>query len=438
MSHRDPPRVKEMELVRGPAVVAVGLRTFTSLRNRNFRVYWLGMLASFMAMQMQQLARGWLVYEMTGSALALGIVSAAFGAPLLFFSLGGGVLADRVEKRNLILVTQALVGIITLAIAALIALGSIQFWQIIAYTLITSTIQAFSMPGRQAIIPELVGEGELMNAIALNSSGMNLTRIVAPALAGFLVYVIDLAGVYMGVGGVYVGVAGVYFLVVACYGLVVLALSLIPISGTVALRPDVPLREDLVQGLNYVRRNSTILTLLAMELGVVLLGWPYMMLLPIFAVDVLKVGSSGLGLLMTFTGVGALLSTLTIASLGEFRHKGLLLLSLAFGFGVALILFANSPFFSLSLLFLLLVGMGSTGYLTMSNTLLQMNITDEVRGRVMSISSMTFGLQPLGTLPASAVASVMGAPFAVSAGGILLLLAVVSVALLRPSLRRLP
>jgi MFS family permease len=399
------------------------LRTFASLRISNYRWLWISMTASFISMNMQTIARGWLVAEMTDSPLALGLVSSAFGAPLLIFSLFGGVIADRVKKKNLIIISQTGSLFIALIIAILIQMDVIAIWHLVTASLLMGVVFSFNMPAQQAIIPELVGEDSLMNAIALNSAMMNLCRIAAPSLAGFLVGII--------------GVAGVYWIVTGCYIVAISGPFMIRTSTTMAVRPAAPMRQDLVEGLRYVRHNPEILTLLAMAVIPVLFAMPYQMLMPIFARDVLDVGASGYGLLMSMAGAGALAGSLGIASLGNFQRKGLLLLGFGLIFGVSLVFFSISRSFPLSLVILLAVGVGSTGYMALNNTLIQLSTPHEVRGRVMSLFMMTFGLMPIGTLPAGAIAEVVGVAPVVGVGGAIVFVTMVIVALTQPRVRRI-
>jgi predicted MFS family arabinose efflux permease len=334
-----------------------------------------------------------------------------------------GVVVDRVEKRNLLITTQAFTGMVTLVIAVLITTDAIELWHLVIASLASGVILAFNLPGRQAIIPELVERRQIMNAVGLGSGAMNLSRIVAPALAGVLVGVI--------------GIAGVYYIMVACYALAVAMLFMIPPLGVPAQNNLTTPTSALREGLSYVRRSSILMALLTMAFVPIVFGMPYQMLMPVFAVDVLHVGPSGFGYLMAATGVGALVGSLVVASLGDFRHKGLFLLSSSALFGVFLILFASSRYFYLSLFLLLGVGAASAGYLASNNTLLQLNVDDNVRGRVMSMYMMTIGLFPIGVMPAAALAEAMGIPFAVGLGGGILLLFTLAMALLRPGLRKL-
>lgn len=399
------------------------LGTFDSLRDPRYRWFWISISIGFLALQMQMVARGWLVYEMTDSPLALGLVSGAWGLSILLLSLFGGLIADRVEKRNLIIAGQALSGFLYLAVGILIAFGVIQLWHLIAASFIDGMILSLTMPSRQAIIPELVERTRLLNAIAFNSTGMNITRIAGPILAGFLVKPI--------------GVSGVYFVTTALYLLAIVAMRKVPTTGTVTMVQRASIVKDLAGGFAYVRHQPILLTLLALEFVVNLLGWPYATLMPVFARDVLGVSAAGLGILVSAGGVGALLGSLGLASLGNFRRKGLLLFSFIIVFGGGLILFSNTRLLPLSLLLLLAIGGSSTACFTMNNTLIQVNTSQEVRGRVMAIYMMMWTAESIGTLPISALAGTIGAPLSVSACGLLLVLLAVATFFLVPNLRRL-
>jgi len=390
-------------------------KTFSSLQIRDYRWYWTSSVSGFLGFQMQMVARGWLIYDMTESPLLLGIVTAAWALPTLIIGPFGGVIADRVEKRNLIVLNQTVTVIITLAMTILIVTGAIQVWHLLVASILAGVVFSFNMPARQAIVPELVGEERLMNAIALNSSGMNAVKIVGPALAGILVGLI--------------GIPGVYMIVAGCYAGAVLAMLKVPRTGRTVRKEKTSVMSEILYGFRYVRHNSAVRVLLALEVVVNFLGWPYMMLMPVFARDIFGRGASGLGLLMSATGIGALLGSLGLAYMSDFKHRGLLLLGLFFVFGVGLILFSNCETFNLALFFLLIVGGVGTASFALNNTLIQSNITHEVRGRVMSIYMMTWTAEALGVLPLGALAEAKGVPFAVSLDGALLaILAVVIVA----------
>lgn len=399
--------------------------TFASLKNRHYRWFWLGMLASFVGIHLQLVARNWLVYEMTGSALSLGIVIAAWGLPILLLSLYGGAIADRVNKRDLLIWTQVGNGVITLIIAVLITTDAIRLWHLILAAVVTGIIFAFHVPARLAIIPELVRKREVLNAIALNATGMNLSRFLGFAIGGLL----------LGVESI--GVAGVYYIVVAAFFVSAALLFMLPRLEAVRKRVTTSIRADLMEGLRYIHHNNITRALLAMAFVSIGFGLPYMNIMPVFAVDVFDVGESGLGFLLGATGLGAIIGSLIIARLGDYKRKGLLLLGLAFGFGVSVALFAFSHPYPLALALLVAVGLLGTGYLAVNNTLIQGIVPHRMLGRVMSIYVMTFSLMPLGTLPMGAITDKIGAPMAIGAGGIIVALFTVAMAMLLPGLRRL-
>ncbi len=374
-------------------------------------------------MQMQVVVRGWLVYDLTESALALGLVSAGVGAPIVLFSLYGGAIVDRVDKRNVLIVSQAVTGVITLVIAVLVSTGAVELWHLVITSIVSGVILSFNLPSRQAIIPQLVEKPQVMNAVALGSGAMNLNRVVAPALGGVLVGVM--------------GIGGVYYLMVACYGVSTFLLLLIPPLGAPDRDSNATVGGDIGEGLRYVWRSPVLLQLLIIAMVPIAFGMPYQLLMPIFAIDVLDVGPSGLGYLMGAAGIGALFGSLLVASLSDFRYKGLFLVGASSLFGIFLILFANAGSFYLSLFFLLGVGAANSSYMATNNTLLLVNTEDRLRGRVMSIYMMTIGLFPLAVLPAAAIADSMGVAFPVWVGGVVIVLFTLAMTLLRPDLRRL-
>lgn len=397
--------------------------TFASLEDRRYRFFWLSCVAMYAAMQMQIVVRLWLVYDLSGSALDLGLVGAAAGVPILLVSPYAGVIADRVDKRSLLIASQGLAAILTLLVAVLITLEAIAVWHLIVASIAHGIVVSFNMPTRQAMVPQLVEEHRVMNAVALFSGSVNLNRVAAPALGGVLVGVM--------------GIDGVYYLIVGFN--IFSALLLFPVS------PDekpIPLSSQgivkaLVQGLSSVRRSPALLGLLTMAVVPIIFGMPYQMLLPVFSEDILDVGVSGLGYLMAAAGVGALTGSTFVAILGDYSRKGLLLLVACGLFGIFLALFAYSSNFYLSLLFLFAVGMASATYMAINQTLLLTNADDSMRGRVMSLYMMTIGLFPIAVLPVGAIVEVAGAPIVIGASGAILAVFTIAMALWRPVLRKL-
>ena len=422
------------------------ITTFTSLKNRNYRWYWLGMLGSFAGLQMNIAARGWLVWTMTESELAIGIVMFAFGGPLFLFAIFGGAIADRVNKRNLLIATQAFMAFLVAIIAILITLNMIEFWHLVAVAVCTGFAFVLNGPARQSIIPELVKKRELLNAISLNATGMNLMRVIALALGGALIPII--------------GIDGVYYAIVVCYILGAASLFKVslpqraatpvpapamanPIGRLRNFRPDSIVQflrsmwPDIKEGVIYIRHSRLVISLLAMAFVPLTFGLPYMFLMPVFADEVLGQSELGYGLLMAMAGVGALVASLAIASLGDFRQKGKLLLASALVFGITLALFGISHSFPLSLAILVGVGAGGTGYMALNNTLLQSNVPLRILGRVMSIWMITFALMPMGTLPIGAVAQALGPTIAVAGGAVIIVLFTLGMIIFVPFLRRL-
>lgn len=422
------------------------ITTFTSLKNHNYRWYWLSSVASFTGLQMHIIARGWLVWEMTESELDLGIVSFAFGVPIFLFSIFGGAIADRLNKRDLLIGTQAFNALLTAFIAILITVNMIQLWHLVAAAVLTGFSFVVNGPARQSIIPELVQKRELLNAISLNATAMNVTRVVGFAMGGALLAII--------------GYAGVYYLVLVCYIAATALLFMVSLpSREVTPAPGAAMAEaiggvsnssrdrvgqflkdiwsDLVEGLNYIRHSPLVISLLLMAFIPLTFGLPYMNLMPVFADEVLGRGAFGYGMLMVTTGVGALVASLAIASLGDFRRKGMLLFGLALGFGLMLALFSMSRSYPLSLAILVGAGAGGAGYMAVNNTLIQSNVPRRILGRVMSIYMITFALMPMGTLPVGAVAQAIGPTTAVVGGAVIIVLFTLALAVFRPSLRRL-
>jgi MFS family permease len=401
-------------------------RTFAALQNRDYRLLWLGTLGSFTAMQMQQVARGYLAYELSGSAAVLGVVGLAGGLPMLVFSLFGGVIADRVAKRNLLLVTQVSTGLVALATAVLVATGLITIWQLILLGVLQGVVFSFNMPARQAILAELVSPPEMMNAMALNNAGMNVTRIFGPALAGFLIAV------------PFVGLANVFFLMAACYLLPVMMLLQIRPRYAGNVRAKAPMLQEFTAGLRYIARHEVLGMLLVLGLVPIILGFPYQMLLPVFASDaVFGTGARGLGLLSAAAGIGALAGALGIASVTGIRGRGRLQLAAGAGFGLSLLGFGMAPSFPLALLALGLVGFTGSVYQSLNSTLIMTSSEPAYHGRVMSVNLMGFSLMPVAALPMGLVADRFGAPHTVAICGLAVALFVVGVATFVRSYRQI-
>ena len=329
---------------------------------------------------MQMLARGYLVYDITGSASRLGIVAAASAFPMLALALFGGAIADRVERKKLIQIGQFIVGALALLVGILIATGRIEWYYLLTVAVIQGAVWALTMPARQALIPQIVGPEKITNAMALNSAGMSAMTLLAPAVAG---------GLYALAGPEYV-----YF--------VIATMSLVAMGLTTRIEPPEqsgsakkrPLLNEIGEGLTYIRGNSLVLVLLLVGLATTMLHAPFMSLLPVFVVDVYHRGPDSMGLLVAIMGAGALVGSLAVAAMGAWR-RGILLLVGAFSTGIALALVAAIPFYAAAAAIMLLMGLGDAGRRTINMGLMMEVSDDRYRGRVMSVFMMNFGLMPL-------------------------------------------
>lgn len=399
---------------------------FISLKNRNFRLFIIGSLIATTALQMMQLAQNYLVYQLTGQATAIGYVSAALGFSMFFFSLTGGIAADRMSKRNLLVGGQIGIGIMALWVGVMVHIGLIEVWHIVVGGVITGIIAGFTMPARQSYVPDLVGDENLLNALALNSGVMNVTRIGGPALAGILIAAI--------------GIAPLYYLKFVGYSIFALFLLMIPIKGKTQVSASLSLLGDALDGIRYLRHDRTVLELLLIGVIPVVLAMPYVNFLPVFQEEVFHVGSAELGLMMSVVGGGAVVGAMFIASITNYRYKGRILLWSGIGFGLSLVLFcavANSGNFALSLVMLALTGVFGTAFMSLNQALVMILTPPEMRGRVTGLFMTTFGLQPLGALPIGMLTDTFGAPLTIGGFGAVTLLVFIGVTIFRPGLRRI-
>lgn len=397
--------------------------TFAALSQRDFAWYFAGNTAFFMGMQMQMILRGFLAFELTNAATALGFMSVSIAVPMLLVAPFGGVVADRVNKRSLLIVTQSVSAVSSLIIAFLILTDLIEFWQLLVMSSITGVVFSFNMPARQALVPQLVPRHLLMNAISLQMGGMNLTRILAPALAGLLINP-------LGVGIVYLFTFVLFIIAVASE-------FHLPIHGMVAVKSTNAFRKDMAEGFRYIRGNRTISLLLFLGLAFPLFGFPVQQMLPVFAEDVFDKGPSGLGILAASTGVGGLIGALIAANLDRVRHKGRLMLVGGVWMGGLFIAFTQSPSFAPAIVFLAMGNIGGMIFQTTNNSVIQARLPDEVRGRVMSVMMMSFGLMPLGVLPVTVAADEIGARTAVAVSSAMLIAAMLITFALSRRLRTL-
>ncbi len=373
---------------------------FSSLRHRNYRLLWMGVLVSSSGDWMDQVALNWLVYQLTGSAVALGLLNLCRLLPILVFTLVGGVVADRMERRRLMFTTQAVAMLLAFALAVLVSTGLVQFWMVLVIAVGRGVVLSFNFPARQSLISELVPRETLMNAIALNSATLNLTRVLGPAIGGGLIAATGVAGAFY--------VNGASFLAVL-YGLARMDIPPQP------ARPRRSMLAELHGGLRYLAGEPRLRTLVILALVPMVFGMPYMTMLTVFASDVLHVGSGGLGLLTACTGAGAVGGALFVASRDETVRPYRLMLTGLVAFGLTLIGFAVSPWVWLSVPALVAVGFSQQSFLAVNNTLIQQDVDEEYRGRVVSTLFLSRSMVPLGTMLAGFGTAAFGVQATVAA-----------------------
>jgi MFS family permease len=396
-----------------------GAATLASLDEAEFRWYFAGTLAFFMAMQMQFVLRGYLAFKLTDSASALGLVAVSITLPMLLVAPVAGVIADRVNKKTLLILSQTLAAAASIAVTALIVGEWIRFWHLLVVSIFTGVVFSFNMPTRAAIVPLLVPQHKMMNAISLQAGGQNLTRIVAPALGGVLI-------APLGAGWVY-GLTGLFFL------LAVISELRLPKHGLTSGPRDTQFLQEFSEGLSYVTRDRLMAMLLLTSLLVPMFNFPAQQMLPIFAEDVFDKGALGLGFLAAMSGLGGLIGAVVSANMDRQPAKGRLMFLGAMLMAVLLGLFAMAPYFGLALLLLAGANVGQMICQNTNNTVIQAKSPPELRGRVNSLMLMSFGLMPLGVLPLTALAEEIGAQLSIAfSSGMLILILLILFGLVRP------
>lgn len=401
-----------------PAAPKSGMQTFRALRYRNFRYMWIGLIISSVGTWMQIIAQSLLVLLIThGSALALGLVSLAQASSFFLFALVGGSVADRVDKRRFLLMTQSLSMCLAFIFGILTITGVIQVWMIVLLAFASGTVLSFDQPTRSAFIPVLVPRQDLMNAISLQSVVFNGSAVLGPALAGIAIGVLAYAGQAIGLTSKLVGYAGNFFLNGVSFMAVLLALYLIQTPRDAAEQATErrgPMLQSIRMALGAVQRDPVLPWVLSGYGALLFFGPSSTLILPIFATQILHLSAFQLGLLFSASGLGIIIGSLIVASLGDFQHKGwLLLISLLLWTG-AIVIFALSRTLWLSLLALLLFGMSQNGVGATVITLAQTRVPPHMRGRVMSLNTLlVMGVRPLGDFPASGMIALAGGPLTV-------------------------
>ena len=403
------------------------LRTFESLHNPTFRLFFVATLGQMAALNAQMLVRGWLVFELTGSFTALGLIGLASAAPMLFLTVIGGVVADRAPKKIVLQAGLTVAMVVAFTVAALVLADVIRFWHLVVASLVQGTAFAIMLPAGQSIIPEIVGRERLMNALSLNAAGMNLMRLAAPAAGGFLI--------------VFAGTGTVYVLIGSMYIVSILALMALPTSrptprgdgSGLGVRSGLA---DLNDGRRYIMSHPQLRPLLVMNIITAILGMPFVMMLPGFVSEVFGKGAGHLAALTAAGGAGALVGALVIASLPP-KRRGLLLLMSAILLAGGLLLFTASGTFWLSMVLMAVVGFATAGRQALGMVLLQTFVEDEYRGRVMSIFMLQISLMLLGAFLVGLTAESIGVQIALGAMAAALLVVMTWMLIFMPVFRRM-
>jgi MFS family permease len=403
---------------------------FRAFSHRNYRLFWMGAFLSNVGTWMQAVAQGWLVLQLTNSAFWLGLDAFMASAPAFVLTLVGGVFADLVDRRRLLIYTQVVAGLAALGLAVLVSTDLVNRWIVLGFSFITGCCMALASPSYLAMTFDLVGREDLANAVALNSTQFQLSRVVGPALAGFGFRLFGLAGCF------YVNALS-FIAVVVSLGMVRLEPGLAGASAH-SVKDRRALWRDLLEGFRYVSNRPRVFSLLTISAVNSLFGAPYFALIPIYARDVFNLGASGLAWLMGMAGAGAFCGAAFLTILGDFRRKGWLVLGGSLSFGISVIAFALSARLTLSYVFLFALGFSIVTSVAATNTLLQKLVTDQMRGRVMSMFILSFmGTMPIGNILAGSASHRFGVPHTLAAGGLVIVIFAITMMLFNKRLRDL-
>ena len=396
------------------------------MRYGAFRAFWAGSLASVSGFQILRFGQFWLVFQLTGSPLALGYVGLANGIPAIFLNLFGGLAADRVDQRRLIVIAQSITAGLIFLLATLTLLDLVRVWHILTIAFLAGAVEAFDQPARRSLFPHLIDRKVMMSAVALNSAIWPGTRILAPAVAGFIIAWVGTAAAF------YVAGLGFFAMAVVTYGLRIPRVTRTASRGV---------GHDLLEGLHFIRQNTIFSFLIALTFFSSFFGMAYIPLMPVFAVDILQVGAKGQGLLLGVGGIGSLATSVWLASRDNTGSKGLLIIGGSLMAGLSVAAFALTSWligsFALAMALMFAIGV----FTSMSNTSLQssmqMAVPDDLRGRVMGFYGMTYNIRPLGGMQAGALAGLITTPLAIAVGGLAMACFAIAPALISRKVRHL-
>ncbi len=392
------------------------------LRHRDFTLYWVGQVVSQTGSLVEMTATTYLLYAITNSPVLLGIGGLIRAVPILAFALFGGALADRIDRKRLLLFLNATQAVTSLILGTLVATGAIEYWHIYVLGFVNSSLAAFEAPARNSYYPSLIPRSEFQNAVTLSATIFRLSSLIGPAVAGVLIAAVSTSSPF------FVNAASYFGLIFA-----LLAIRTQPVRAT---GPQPSLRSSVWGGLQYAMRNPVLPLILSTEAVLSIFGHNAA-LITIFARDILHVGPEGLGLLLSAIGGGAILGTFGLVAIGEIRAKGALMIAAGVAYAVTLFAFAFSTSFGLSLGLLFLVGLADAGWGAMRNTIAQLVASDAYRGRVFSMITFTSrGLTNASQLETGAVIAAFGPPVAAAINAAIVGAAVVGIALRSPRLRR--
>ncbi len=400
----------------------ISLPIFKAFHYRNFPLVFLTTVTFSVGHFMMMVALGWLVLEMTDSPFSLGAVWAARSAPFLIFGVFAGAVADKIDRRKLLIFTFIMLAAYAFLMGILISKAWIQVSYILLITFIIGSIMTFNMTATQAFVVDIVGPEDAMSALSMNAAAMRITGIFGGAAAGWVIKLL--------------GVDWCFYIMGISYLLGIILLLFIRGVVMKAAPKRQSIRANFMEGLQIIRTNQIVLTLMVISIICEVLGFSYQVVLPIFARDILKVGAVGLGMLITTQSVGALIGVLFLASLGDYKHKGRLILGIFLFFGVFLVLFSQSPWYLVSLFLIGVVGAVAAAFDTMQHTLLQLNVTDEQRGRAMGIWMLSIGFMSVGSIAIGAIAALIGAQLAISINGVVIIVAFVILSMSVSRLKR--
>lgn len=405
---------------------------FRALSHRNYRLFWIGAFLSNVGTWMQAGAQAWLVLQLTNSPFWLGLDAFMATVPGFFLTLIGGVFADLVDRRRLLIYTQIVAGAMAVFLSVLVWTGTVNRWMVLAFSFVTGCCMALASPSYLAMTYDLVGRQDLANAIALNSTQFQLSRVVGPALFGIVSPLLGLAGCFFVNGISFVAV------VVALWKVELPARDETTKTKADGIKRPGRIRNELLEGFRYVSKRPRVFSLLLLSAVNSLFGAPYFAMVPIYARDIFHLGESGLAWMMSTAGTGALGGALLVAYLGDFRRKGRLVLSGAIFFGLCVTLFALSTELYLSLTFLFGLGFALIVSVATTNTLLQHLVTDQMRGRVMSMFVLSFmGTMPIGNIAAGSASHRFGTQYTLAFGGVIVTLVALAMTIFNRRLREL-